>query len=635
MLKWALTIIFFELGGHSLLTVQLINQIKQWPDCRTLTPTDVFKYPTLRELAGFLLVDKQASSDMASFKPRLPQHMVNLRGARPTFIVPGLPGLSDGYYELAERLALDGEVYGLQMRGFFDGEQPATTVEEMAAHNLATLRQINSNGKINLYAHSYGGTVVYEMLKQLLDSEYEIGEVVFIDSGVLKLKQDAIDKASVRLFCQFLLSSAGKDAKALTPSINQVLDHFDTTEWQTRLSVLLEGAGALEAEQFRKIWRVVEAAVSVKYPYGPKLPYRLTLVVADASKGWLNKQCWDPYFESVRVIQSAGDHMSIVRQPDCDAWLRKLQAGNGIASDVAAIPVADPYVLRADELRKHYPKAVQAVDGVSLSLNEGVCFGLLGPNGAGKTTTLEMLEGIIKPSSGQIYHRGKPINAEYRKHIGIQFQHTALPELLTVKESLQLFQKLYPSPLSLDELVEACALTEYLNRDNRKLSGGQRQRLLLAIALINNPDIVFLDEPTTGLDPQARHNFWSLIRNIKARGKTIILTTHYMDEAEQLCDEIAIMDKGRILVQDTPQNLLANHFDGVLIKLPKSSGLAELSEWSYPMAIGDDVIEFVTPDVEAALRQLAQHHISLDGLSIVAPNLENLFLKLTGYSLRA
>ena len=634
---------FFELGGHSLLTVQLISQTQQLGLGKRLTPADIFKYPTVKSLAAYL-EDNVMLMSSPSQKAPLSPHVVSLRTARPTFIVPGLPGLSDGYYQLAERLGLDGEVYGLQMRGFETQESPATTVADMAAHNIDLIRQFCTGGKINLYAHSYGGTVVYEMLRQLQDSEFEVGEVVFIDSGVLKPRQSAIDKASVRTFCQFLLATTGAEQKVLENQIKDILDSHEQAEWQHQLAALMQQSGAMDGEQFSKIWRVVEAAVSVNYRYGEngeKLPQRLTLVVADGSKGWLNKNCWDPYFEQVRVISTPGDHMSIVRQPDCDPWLKQLAGSGELAASAGGLAEWDPsHVLRIDNLRKQYKGKgknkdnVVAVENLSFALTEGVCFGLLGPNGAGKTTTLEMLEGISKPSSGAIYYRGAPIGADYRKRIGIQFQHTALPELLTVKESLQLFQKLYPSSLDIDELIAACALEEYLNRDNRKLSGGQRQRLLLAIALINDPDIVFLDEPTTGLDPQARHNFWDLLRSVKARGKTIVLTTHYMDEAENLCDEIAIMDKGKILVQDTPQNLLKNHFDGVLIKLPLNSGLADCPDWPYPLYTSADKVEFITPDVESALRHLAERHIPLEGLSVLTPNLENLFLKLTGYSLR-
>ena len=192
-------------------------------------------------------------------------------------------------------------------------------------------------------------------------------------------------------------------------------------------------------------------------------------------------------------------------------------------------------LLETRALTKHF-RGVAAVNGIDLAIPAGRCFGLLGPNGAGKTTTVEMLEGICTPSSGEIRYRGAPLDARFRQDIGIMFQSTALQDFITGRENLRMFARFYRRSLPLEELVEACTLNEFLDRDTRKLSGGQRQRLLLAIALVNDPDLLFLDEPTTGLDPQARRNFWDLIQRIKARGKTIVLTTHYMEEAYQLCD---------------------------------------------------------------------------------------------------
>src|SRR5918993_1097944 len=204
------------------------------------------------------------------------------------------------------------------------------------------------------------------------------------------------------------------------------------------------------------------------------------------------------------------------------------------------MPTAMPPVLEVRELVKQYP-GVRAVDGVSFSIAEGQCFGLLGPNGAGKTTTVEMMEGITQPTSGRVLYCGEPLGARFRAEAGIQFQKTALQDFLTVRETLTLFTRLYPRRRDIDELIVTCALEQVAHRDNRKLSGGQMQRLLLAIALANDPRVLFLDEPTTGLDPQARHNFWELTRSIKAEGRTVLLTTHYMEEAYYLCDVIAIM----------------------------------------------------------------------------------------------
>lgn len=224
-------------------------------------------------------------------------------------------------------------------------------------------------------------------------------------------------------------------------------------------------------------------------------------------------------------------------------------------------------VIKVDKLTKQY-KELTAVDGISFTVKQGTCFGLLGPNGAGKTTTIEMMEGLVKQSSGDIYFFGEAINRKILREIGIQFQHTALQDFLTVEETLDMFCAFYPKVTDKAELMALCDLNDIANRDHKKLSGGQKQRLLLALALINDPKILFLDEPTTGLDPHARRNFWDLINKVKQQGKTVVLTTHYMDEAEYLCDDIVIMDKGKIIAHDSPQGLLSNHFSGAIIRLP-------------------------------------------------------------------
>ena len=284
-------------------------------------------------------------------------------------------------------------------------------------------------------------------------------------------------------------------------------------------------------------------------------------------------------------------------------------------------------------LSKHYQE-VRAVDNVSFEVQQGHCFGLLGPNGAGKTTSIEIMEGIINATSGQVLYQGKPVDKHISQQIGIQFQHTALQDFLTVKETLNLFASFYDKTLPQETLIEVCDLSDFLNRDNRLLSGGQRQRLLLALALINDPQIVFLDEPTTGLDPHARRNFWQLIKNIKAKNKTIILTTHYMDEAEQLCDEIVIMDKGKIIEAGTPHQLLSKHFQEVFIYLPLAqvdTGLIEQHGWR----VLSDRIEISSGNVEQTLALLMQHKVPLDGLHVKSANLDDLFLKLTGHSLQS
>lgn len=291
-------------------------------------------------------------------------------------------------------------------------------------------------------------------------------------------------------------------------------------------------------------------------------------------------------------------------------------------------------VFEVKNLRKSYGSVV-AVDGVSLAIEEGSCFGLLGPNGAGKTTTIEMMEGILKPDAGEILFRGEPVDRRFKERVGIQFQSTALPEFITVKETLELFASLYPDPRPLSEVVRLCSLEELLKRDNRKLSGGQRQRLLLGIAIIPRPELVFLDEPTTGLDPQARLNFWELIRRIRAENTTILLTTHYMEEAETLCDRIAIMDHGTILENDSPHRLLAKHFSGALVRIPGYEKNGEEERLPEGTRINGSGLEIVSSNLDETVRDLLSARVNLDGLSIHKPNLEDLFIKLTGSSLRS
>ncbi len=290
-------------------------------------------------------------------------------------------------------------------------------------------------------------------------------------------------------------------------------------------------------------------------------------------------------------------------------------------------------ILEVRNLVKHY-QSVVAVDGLSLAVPEGICFGLLGPNGAGKTTTIEIMEGILEATSGEVRYRGAPLDQRFREEAGILFQKTALQDFLTVRQSIQMFRGLYHRGLDVDEVIRLCALEKLVGRDNRKLSGGQQQRLLLAIALVNDPAVLFLDEPTTGLDPQARRNFWQLIESVKARRKTIILTTHYMEEAELLCDEIAIVDKGRIIAQGPPRRLLHEHFAEVMLELPKRD--FPDSARSLPLRIIDaaERVEITTDDLDRTLRLLIDTHVPLSNLRIRPANLEDLFLELTGKELR-
>jgi len=288
-------------------------------------------------------------------------------------------------------------------------------------------------------------------------------------------------------------------------------------------------------------------------------------------------------------------------------------------------------VLEVKNLVKRYGK-LTAVDGIGFSVREGICFGLLGPNGAGKTTTIEVIESIKKPDRGEILYRGRKIDRSFRESIGIQFQSTALQEYLTVRETLVLFSKLYSRHKPIDEIIDICSLGDFINRDNQKLSGGQRQRMLLGIALINDPTLLFLDEPTTGLDPHARRNFWRLIESIKRQNKTIVLTTHYMDEAEYLCEEIAIMDKGKILEMGNPRELLTKHFGGEIITIPAIDVPTGLDLDCPCEQKGDDIV-IRCSDTNKTISELIRKGVSLNGIRVARQTLDDLFVTLTGSSL--
>lgn len=286
-------------------------------------------------------------------------------------------------------------------------------------------------------------------------------------------------------------------------------------------------------------------------------------------------------------------------------------------------------------LKKSFGK-IEAVRGLDLKIREGICFGLLGPNGAGKTTTIEMMEGILDPDEGEILVRGQPLSRLTRARSGIQFQATALPDYLKVGELLQLFHSFYEKAADLEVVIDACDLRGLLSRDAKKLSGGQKQRVMLALALVNDPDLVFLDEPTTGLDPQARRLFWDLVKHIKRQGKTILLTTHYMDEAYVLCDEIAVVDHGKVLVEGTPQALLSRYFGGVLIELPRSIKLpGEPKDFGWVVTEDENHSKIRTSKVHESLEWMLTQGIDVSGLRIRDMSLEDLFLELTGRELRA
>lgn len=289
--------------------------------------------------------------------------------------------------------------------------------------------------------------------------------------------------------------------------------------------------------------------------------------------------------------------------------------------------------LEVKNLKKNFG-TVEAVKDISFSLSRGICFGLLGPNGAGKSTTIEMIEQILKPTAGKVLYKGAPINAVFFEELGVQFQTTSLLPKLTVKESLLTFSRFYSKPLELEKIIEICQLTPILNRQHEKLSGGQRQRLLLGLAILSDPELIILDEPTTGLDPQARRNLWELIRSIKKAGKTVILTTHYMDEAYELCDEIAIIDEGLIIEQGVPQDLLQKHCPEVVLEIPKERISNTLKE-NWQLEERERTYSLFSTNLNHSLKELIDNNVDLLGLNIRQSNLEDLFIKLTGKDLRS
>ncbi|MGS2718617.1 ABC transporter ATP-binding protein [Eionea flava] len=288
-------------------------------------------------------------------------------------------------------------------------------------------------------------------------------------------------------------------------------------------------------------------------------------------------------------------------------------------------------ILRIEGLKKNYG-SVKAINDISFRVLKGSCFGLLGPNGAGKTSTLEIIEGITSPSSGKIFYKGDDCRKNLLKEIGVQFQSTALIESLTVLETLTLFSDFYINSLPIDHIKELCEIEDFIHQPVGVLSGGQRQRLLLAVALIHDPEIVFLDEPTAGLDPRSRYKFWDLIKKIKSQGKTIILTTHYMDEAEYLCDHLVIVDKGCIVSEGSPEYLLKKHFGHVFISL-------DTDDCPKNILLKDDVVEqnsrvtIKTNSVEEKISELISAGANLQSLRVRNPTLDDLFIKLTGCSL--
>lgn len=297
----------------------------------------------------------------------------------------------------------------------------------------------------------------------------------------------------------------------------------------------------------------------------------------------------------------------------------------------------------AEDLRKHYGKT-KAVDGISFSVGAGEVFGMLGPNGAGKSTTIEMIEGLRTADGGSVSVLGlrQPKDArQIKRRIGIQLQTTALYPRLTVTEILDLFHTFFPGRKTIptSELIRIVDLDEKKDTRSKALSGGQKQRLSVALALVNDPEILFLDEPTTGMDPQARRQLWDVIERLKAQGKTILLTTHYMEEAAQLCDRVAIVDHGKIIELGAPADLVQHHFSEIAIQFQAAGSADDYRglDGVTHVAAEDGTISVYTADVPrtmAALLARESTGSTLRNLNVHTATLEDVFLKLTGRALR-
>jgi ABC-2 type transport system ATP-binding protein len=307
---------------------------------------------------------------------------------------------------------------------------------------------------------------------------------------------------------------------------------------------------------------------------------------------------------------------------------------------------ASPAALVVRGLRKVYGDVI-AVDGLDLEVRAGECFGLLGPNGAGKTTTIEICEGLLAPDAGTVEILGLQWSRDahaLRSRLGIQLQETQLAEKLTVDETVRLFRSFYPAGRSVNEVIALVQLDEKRRSRVGTLSGGQKQRLAVACALVGDPDLLFLDEPTTGLDPQSRRQLWDIIDTFRSQGGTTVLTTHYMDEAERLCDHVAIVDHGHVIALGTPRELIASLGAGHVIEFGVD-GAGEIDEptllsligvksarraggsWALQVGAAHETIPLL-------LQTLAQRGMPLTELRTHSPTLEDVFVTITGRSLR-
>jgi ABC-2 type transport system ATP-binding protein len=307
-----------------------------------------------------------------------------------------------------------------------------------------------------------------------------------------------------------------------------------------------------------------------------------------------------------------------------------------------------PAAIQCRDLRKTYDGKVEAVRGLNLEIQAGECFGLLGPNGAGKTTTIEILEGLLAPTSGEVSILGnswQKNEREMREWLGISLQETRLSEKLTVRETIELFASFYHQPRSSSEVLEQLQLTEKADSWVGKLSGGQRQRLAVATALVCNPKILFLDEPTTGLDPQSRRQLWEIIRAFQRDGGTVLLTTHYMDEAERLCDRLAIVDHGQVIAEGSPADLidrLGGHHVVEFSVSRNSDGAAQAAWRGLPSveSVREDdgliALNVKQPHltIPALLDAIDKQGSTLQHLTTRQASLEDVFVNLTGRHLR-
>jgi ABC-2 type transport system ATP-binding protein len=304
----------------------------------------------------------------------------------------------------------------------------------------------------------------------------------------------------------------------------------------------------------------------------------------------------------------------------------------------------DPIIVQ--DLQKHYGET-RAVDGISFAVRHAEVFGMLGPNGAGKTTTVEILEGLRVADKGQAQVLGMDVRKEPEKikaRIGVQLQTTALYPLLTVREVINLFRSFYPGSVrETDYVIDLVNLREKQDTRSKELSGGQQQRLSMALALVNVPDIIFLDEPTTGLDPQARRKLWDVIQQVSDEGTTVFLTTHYMEEAERLCDRVAVIDRGKIIALDTPESLINTNFEERAIEFDLNGSKVDSRRLAAIPAVSDirvdgNAVTLYSTAVAETLAELTDmgevEGFSLDDLHVRRATLEDVFLKLTGRRIR-